>query len=287
MTRTKKGVATAQAATQLQQKSITIKEINSLSDYIHEVQSISDTAWFRGHGMSEKYALRPSPYRDKPNAPRKTFEELNDTEYDMIKKFKFKSLPFVNENSISDDLETLFFMQHYSIPTRLLDWSENPNVALYFALHDPYNYDTKLGYIEDCAVWIIKPLIWNRCALNLDMDYGILSSKDQPMNGYLPPASRGANNMRSKYPVAIEGRLNNPRIVAQQGVFMIFGTDLRDMKDMFLDPQFSEDALIKLVIPKHEIENMRLSLYKMGVRDSAIYPDLEGLAKEIKRDFKL
>lgn len=176
-------------------------------------------------------------------------------------------------------------MQHYGIPTRLLDWSESPQVALYFALHDSSNFIASSGYIDDCAVWIVDPMKWNNHSLNLDVEVGIVSTDEDYINGYKPLENVGGTSIRRKLPIAITGRKSNPRIVAQRGVFMIFGTDTSDMESMYANNGYPEDCLMKIIVPLSKIEDMRGELYRAGVTDSAIYPDLLGLATEIKRRF--
>ena len=87
----------------------------------------------------------------------------------------------------------------------------------------------------------------------------------------------------NNFPVALHGTHNSPRIVAQRGVFTIFGQDTMTMDNIFRKYDFPTDCLIKFTFKKRLLQEIRNSLLAYGITESAVFPDLEGLAKELRR----
>lgn len=249
---------------------------------IEEFQnSVEESVWYRGCGKAS-YELMPSLYRHKDA---KEDDKVAELERKLMARFRQRSLPY-HTRSLTDDWNTLFFMQHYGIPTRLLDWTENPLIALHFALMSaPYKKTAKgeLNFKEDTTIWILDPTKWNRHALShQSYDGGALSPGDEALKGYKPSNTFSGMN---RFPVALYGEYNSPRIVAQQGVFTIFGQIIDPMEKMYVDNDFPQDSLIRITIESPIIGDMRKSLLRQGTTESVVYPDLEGLALEIKRSF--
>jgi hypothetical protein len=256
----------------------------SLTKYMEVVQQLQRRArhplWFRG-ATSAGHELEPSLYRHPKNNSDAEFQEL---ERQIMTRFRQRSIPY-HSRSLTDDWEALFFMQHYGVPTRLLDWTENPFVALHFALMSPRHRAgrRRTAKQKSAAVWVLDPVAWNQGALqHVSYKGGPLTAGDENLKGYSP---RDRTAEMSTYPVALYGAHNSARIVAQQGVFTIFGTSRDSMQSLVHDEKFPTDSLSCILFHPTRIRTMRNALLNQGVTESAVFPDLEGLARETKRHF--
>jgi hypothetical protein len=262
-----------------------IEELHSINQFIELVQEgitrAGGALWYRGC-CDQSHGLIPTLYRHPTtlDAPK-----LIALETKILSRFKQRSVPY-QLRPLTSSWEHLFFMQHFGIPTRLLDWTENPYVGLYFALcgkPDRYTAGTPV-YDSDAALWMLDPVAWNRKALE-DIDWSgdvLTPGDDAPLSGYEPFQ---LPTMIRNYPVAIYGTHNSYRIVAQRGVFVIFGKSLLSMEETYRNLRFPPDTLLKITIPRTKIGSLMKELFDVGITDSVVFPDLDGLAKEIKRNF--
>lgn len=259
---------------------ITTYEPATLSDILKRVekfQTTHDTVWFRGVGDHDHF-LQPSLARLTGKSPDQLIEEI---EPGIGATFAQRSPPFIDRD-LSDSWRALFFMQHYGVPTRLLDWSESPFVAIYFSLAS-VRRDPAGNPISDPAIWLCDPVAWNRTALShISFDGRVLDESCEELKAYAPGAKL---TQIGNLPVMIYGAHNSPRIVAQRGVFALFGKDLTSMQDMYSSGSFTQGTLQKLQINRTKVDDLLVSLFKTGVTESVVFPDLFGLSLEIRRKF--
>jgi len=261
------------------------KTVVSLKTYIAFVEGLranrNGPLWYRGCGKVT-HELKPSIYRHKGS---KSIEDFIGLEKLLIERFRQRSIPF-HSRSTTDPWECLFLMQHYGIPTRLLDWSESPLMALFFAVTCACH---KLGahgkpvFNGDAAIWVLDPVQWNKQAVDLRSFTGAVVTTDDPnANAYKPIGD--ISTMKS-YPIAIYGAHNSQRIVAQRGVFVCFGKDTRPMEATYAQERFPADCLMKVTVERGRLPHFYDALRPHGLTDSVVFPDLDGLAREIKREY--
>ncbi|NUM40216.1 MAG: FRG domain-containing protein [Leptospiraceae bacterium] len=239
---------------------------------------------FRGCGNVD-YKLLPSLYRHKSVT---SVADILDLEKKIFERFIVRCVPFLEKNYDTNSEKYwpfLFLMQHFGVPTRLLDWSENPYVALYFALTSA-NFDDKTKtYKQDAAFWILDAKSWNENVINKKQFYDgeILHPGSLYLNGYKPCTIM---EHFQELPLAMFGDYNSQRIVAQRGAFTIFGSNLTGMEHIAEQKTELKSTLIKYTISKDNIPALLNSLLLIGITDSVVFPSLEGLSKELKRHFK-
>jgi len=174
-----------------------------------------------------------------------------------------------------DSFDWMFLMQHYGVPTRLLDWTESPLTALYFAVSD------KLTEESDGALWSLKPTELNRIAgVDVEEKNFILCFDDEELKSYsLETLSQNPRNKLT--PLATIATRNNPRIQAQLGVFTIHHLDHRPIEDFC-----SKDEVIKYKIPKSKKEDIRRELKLLGISKFTLFPELSSIGEILKGSFK-
>lgn len=128
-----------------------IREIKSTTEFFDAVESMSGKLpIYRGQGQAKWKLMsrigRVFHYRaiiDKTSKPERVFEE----EVVVLEDFKRRAIPFIQKVP-EDNWQWLALAQHHGLPTRLLDWTENPLAAAFFAAYEEYQGDSAI-YVLD------------------------------------------------------------------------------------------------------------------------------------------
>lgn len=282
----------------------------NLSEYIDLINVINsdehDNAWFRGHG-SAAYRLQPSVLRDTTQLADSRGNPLRGNEMlasggnsvtgpnpeRMLDEFKRRAIPFLTFQP-KNDFEWLFLMQHHGVPTRLLDWTTNALVALYFAVEfitantndsaadaDVSFQDGDEFRDDGVAIFALNPHKINETLHDIVHPVDVAADYEH-WNPYTRPTVPA--NLPTDAPLCILAPHITPRIRAQSGTFTLHGSNI-----WALDYYSVLRPLIhKIFIPYTYAKKIREELHRIGVTISFIYPDLDGLSREIKeQEFRL
>jgi hypothetical protein len=175
-------------------------------------------------------------------------------------------------------------MQHHGVPNRLLDWSTNALAALYFAAEhaliatttdDFASVDNNQEFCEqDIAVYCLEPAQVNKVVHNIS-DAVDVSEYWEEWHPYARPTMK--SKIDTYLPICIVAPHSSPRIRAQSGTFTLHGSNI-----WALDYYVALRPLLhKILISKQHAERVRGQLSLLGMTTSYIYPDLDGVAREV------
>jgi hypothetical protein len=223
----------------------------------------SGAVWFRGQ-VSKTWKLAPGYLRLKSPPSEST----------LLKRFK-QSAAMLLDRPPKDTFDWLFLMQHYGLPTRLLDWSESPLVALYFAVEQHAKHPG-----EDAALWCLRPSELNKKA-NIQDDHEeffIPSFDDEELKNYALESLASGPKRTRLLPIATIATRNNPRIQAQLGVFTIHHLDEIAIEDIG-----DASHVVKYTIPDSKRSLILDQLSLLGFSKFTMFPELASIGENIKR----
>ena len=242
-------------------------KIKSLSDFLAVFSSVlktDETFWFRGHA-DLTWTITPSALRYKSVSDR-------DKALNLVNTFKrFMEIKLKNVPATGEELKWVQLAQHYGLPTRLLDWTTNAAIALYFACLEP----NKNG-----LVLVLNPVDLNKSVdprrprvFDVNKDSALIDSYLY-LTGQLDPK----NGFKT---IAIHPTWNSERIMLQQGVFTLHGSKV------FMLSGKQAPSLVYMPILWKFKKGLLAELERIGVSEMSIFPEPEHLCTYLRKSEKL
>ncbi len=251
--------------------------------------------WYRGQRRADLQLL-PALY----------CPQLKAQQYDEGRLFnRFTALASAFLPRIpTDDWEWCFLAQHYGLPTRLLDWTESPLAAAYFALYETAMEMGKAAIVDQLSkghqspvfdqaspvVWIIDAGSLNRISLGPKGDVVIVPGGPISRH-YLPSSVSGAKRPRKYWhekrrlsnsrPIALLPPRSDPRIVAQQGTFTIHGWERIPIEELPYHPKKGL-MVARIILDRANLPSMWDQLESSGLSCLSLFPELPSVAPYLR-----
>ena len=275
--------------------------VESLGEFTDRVSELRESwwqlaehkeLWFRGESIDYgSTILRPELYRPATGKALKPIWKLLSIENDLYDEFRRTAVERADEKTSEEDWDwdSYFLMQHHNGLTRLLDWSDGALMALHFALRNKADdqQDARVYVLESYRlseqikelpeIKLVEETWKTLVATHPSWD----SKEDEWEDAYLPADEETLAEMNvPRPPLVLDFPLITRRIAAQRSRFIVFGTEPRWLAEEFNKP----DSSIKLItIAATARRKIRQELRDCGVTESVIYPDLDGLGREIRQ----
>jgi hypothetical protein len=237
----------------------TITRVSQLHDALEELyRELGSKLYFRGQ-PDDRHPLVPSIGRMHTVLDQSRLL-VTDVEEERNLLHCFRRHTYEHRQRVLSQWESLFLARHHGLPTRLLDWTTNPLVALFFACLSFKSVPESNGG----AIWVFS----KRSQWFDDID--VLDSRnDDPFS---------LKGIRIVFPFN-----PSPRITAQSGVFTIQADPRLDLCKLQTEPLPDCDIgkLTMLTVPEQSKLTLLRELHRIGIHHRSLFPDLGGIATSI------
>ncbi len=261
---------------------ITEKVINNMGDLFMETfpqeifdietNSVKGAYIFRGE-PSEKNSLLTSFQRN--------YGRYYEIEERLLINFHKYGQFIDNKLTNSSIWEQLIFAQHHGLPTRLLDWTFSPLVALHFAI----NIRTRFDKIENSVIWALNiseindslPVKYKNA---LEKTRGTLFTLEL-IKSLAADIQKYDSDMNNQAFILLEPPSLDERIINQYALFTLLPKEMLSMEE-YLEKSNIIHA-IKIIIPKEIHWKLRSMLDRININERVLFPGLDGLSQWLKR----
>jgi len=277
-----------------------VKKIKTLAHFIaacSEIEVKDDhTLFYRGHASSAFIPL-PTVFRHQGDDAKKDRFVVREEQlfHNLVTRCPEEF------SNCSSTFDYLVKMQHYGLPTRLLDITSNPLVALYFACcslipkssHDSSSKSAQvliyqvpnreIKYYNSDTVSVVSNL--SRMEAGFDFN---LSDEDkerflhtiQAEKPYFKNKIR-PNDLNSV--VCVKPKLDNRRIVKQSGAFFLFGMGKAKTDSIRIHDRYRPE-IKHIEIPRHSKSNLLKELETLSISEATLFPEIDNVARFLKAE---
>ena len=266
-----------------------MKKIRCVSDLLGELKYINTDSevFYRGHA-NKNWELKPSIFRD----------EFKGREFEFYINIRNRNfLEFKSKKNIFDELA---LMQHYSVPTRLLDWTSNPLVALYFATNSKikedgeiFIYTPKDVYYSDMVMTkLIALLAVHSKAKYIDIEHYMSLKIDHLEHRTVKDVTKEDEKLAIGVVnsiLMVKPKITNERLNLQSGCFTIHGNIIEGKLININEPvkfNIYDEQIQRILVDKEYKEKIREELNIIGINESILFPEFENYAFYLREKLK-